>query len=232
MKLQISKVVIMLIVSFSFVQSHGQVIQSDPGLTSAVATGHLFENQELNGIKNAQEKITIAQTAILGQLNVIREYEEKTFNYLKNAQEAIKNGHDLIVAANLTVEIGKNLNHCIDEAVNNPVGISTLAINKLGVTVIDRMVGIYSHIASIVLKGDDNSSGEGVNLLSSADRSMVIDRVIYELRNINNSLIGLSYQIEYMKIAHIPQQVFPIDYYYINQSQEIATDIIGKFKNK
>lgn len=203
---------------------------TDPVLAAAVVSGDGMVTTQLDNINDNQKSIASLQALIYTNINIVRDYEKKTYDYLANASVAIKNMQEIIRAAELTREISTNLVNCADAAGRHPKGaIISSIVSKTSIKVTSEVISLYSYIASLVTKGDDNSSEKAINLLNSAERSNITWTVLQKLNTINFQCLALRWEIEYMTLSYIPIAIAPQEYFMAIDGKRIANDIISSF---
>lgn len=213
------KTIIIFSLSSIALFTHAQV---DPALTGAVIAASETEKSVLNDIKSNQSKIAMLQTSIAANMAIVRDYEEKLYSYLSNVSSAVKNAHELKQAATLTGDIVSSISSCANAAARYPEGLLVTAlVSKTTTKAAEEMVGIYSYLASLVLNKE--------TLLNSAERNVIMWTVLYKLRLIKSSLFLLQFQIEQYTVAHLPQLLYPTQYYFAVDGKRIADEIIKDF---
>lgn len=194
----------------------------DPALLTAVKMGDMNEHAALKAINSRQRTIGELQATISANLLAIKGYEQKMYNYLANISSAIKNAFEIKQAKDLTEEIIGSFKSCAVAAAKNPQGlVYTAIVSRKTSKLTEEMTGIYSYVASLVLNKK--------TLLNSAERTLILDTIIYKLRKIKSEMYLLQFQIENYTLADLPQALFPEEYYMAISGKDIAKKIIRNY---
>jgi hypothetical protein len=201
---------------------YAQKVVTDPALTSAVVIGGQSEQSVLKNINDNHDKIATWQTTISANLQVVKGYEEKMYDYLSNISSAVNNAFEIKQAAELTAEIITSFKSCAVAASKHTQGvIYTSIVSKKTSKLTQEMTGIYSYISTLVLNKN--------TLLNSAERTLILDTIIYKLRRIKSEIYLLQFQIENYTLADLPQVLFPEEYYMYISGKDIADKIIRNY---
>lgn len=200
-------------------------VQTDPKLTATVAVGDNTVSGALSAGNSTNIAILGINTGITVQLSEIRAYEEKMYNYLREAQSVIRNAYDIVKCGDLTVQIYNNLKGCTEAIVNHPQGalISTI-VSKEYTQIVGEVTGLYGYITSLV-NTTKKEDGKNEILLNSAERIAILSSVKRQLRSINRKLCSLRYEIEMLRWSDIPRRLAPYEYYTFVDSKAIVKRI-------
>ena len=217
-----SSVSILLLLIANSSNVFAQKVVTDPALTGAVVAGGKSEQGILKKINNNHDKIATWQTTISANLQIVKGYEEKMYDYLSNVSSAVNNAFELKQAAELTVEIIASFKSCATAASKHTQGVMyTAIVSRKTSKFTQEMTGIYSYISTLVLNKK--------TLLNSAERTLILDTIIYKLRRIRNEMYLLQFQIENYTLADLPQVLFPEQYYMTISGKDIANKIIRNY---
>lgn len=178
--------------------------QTDPTLTAAV----ILQTEELKSIhrkrKSTQEKIIAAETAVTLALDRVHSVENRMLEYLSNAQGAMQNLYQIKRAAELVAtEIPRNCGLLRKSVPGHLKGtaIAVLVSDEL-TDAATQMAALYPFMKQLVTSGSyDVTNAEGktekhkVNLLNSAERYYIANKVVTRLETINTDLWLLAWQV-------------------------------------
>lgn len=195
-------------------------IQTDPALTAAVALEKTTLENQLKKENDKQLQIIGINTGISVQLDEIRQYEEKMYNYLKETQSIIRNAYDIYRCGDLITQIYNNLRGCTDAIVGHPQGaIVSTVVSKQYSKITQETSALYGYISGLVTKSD------GSVLLNSAERNAILTQVTRRLSTINRNLTALKYQIRVYRWADIARHLAPKEYYMLVNCENIKNQI-------
>lgn len=198
---------------------NAQKVVSDPVLTGTIIGTNEAEKKILKGILKENKKIVGLQTTITYNLNKMKQYEEKIYNYLSNVSTAINQAIEIKQAAEITADIIKSFKTCAEAAKKNPQGlVYTTIVSRKTSKLTTEMGGVYSYISSIALNKNA--------LLNTVERQIVIDGVLYKLRRIRSEMYLLEFQISNYTLADLPEVLFPEQYFMFIDGKRIADKII------
>lgn len=204
--------------------------QVDPALTSTVAAGDMQIKNELTKINEKQTTIATLQAAIYANVSKVHSIESTMYNYLSNVSVAVQNLHQIVKAAELTVEITKNLKECSSAAVGHPRGaLVTALVSNRYTKAYSEMVSLYGYLKTLVLTGNDG--GQTVNLLNSGERLQIASDVVDRLETVNFDIQVLNYQINYWRWADLVENKDPMSFFYVTDGADVANNIINGFKS-
>lgn len=207
MKSPIAKAIILLLSLSSNVYMKAQV-QSDPGLTAAVTTSTVVIGDKLDDIHKKQNQTILTNTAIFGELEIIREYDKTMLDYLKKAHGVFDNIYTAVNCLEMGTEIVSNLGKCANAAVDHPQGVIVSAmVSKEYRRCSEDILGLVGNITTLV-KG----SGEK-NLLSSAERIQILYNINYQMKSINRRIKNLRWAIECSSWNDLFREINPDIYY-------------------
>jgi ABC-type methionine transport system permease subunit len=215
----------MVLLTITLGTTQGQVATVDPGLVTAIGGAALAENTALNEVNKTQGKIAAAQAVIGANIKIMKDYEEKVYQYLSNVSDAVSQSFEIKEAAELTVEIANSFKTCAQAATKHPQGtLYTAIVARRTSTLTAEMLALYSYINSIALNKN--------TLLNSAERQMIINQVLYKLRNIKFQIYMLEFRIKNNTLADLPRFLAPKGYYYFTDGKRIADKIIRSYSKK
>lgn len=206
-----------------FLLLHGAAkaqLRTDPLVAAAVAAESEALGSELKAQVEQQKKILGANTAILGELEMIRGYEDKMYKYMSEAQGVIKNAHEIYRCTGLVSSIFENFSGCMEELVGHPQQAAISAIvSKQYVNVAMETADLIKQISDLVLKDGDQ------NLLTSGERQRVLWQITGRLSTINRELCSLRLQIKYLKWSYVPMKLAPKGYWTFKKSEVLLGQI-------
>ena len=181
---------ILLLVTSS--RSYGQVVSSNPGEYTILATGNGIINKTVKSETKAQRNTAMMQNAMAGEFTKMKQWEKDYNSYLKTANnyasalKAATHIYDDGVRVLLTLnKLRKAIN-------NNPQGVvATISMNNLYMETTTEMLSVFTLLKSAIAKGGET------NMLTGAERS----KTLWELED---KLSSFSHKIHllYISIRH------------------------------
>ena len=181
--------VLLLITS---IRSYGQVVSSNPGEYTILATGNALINETVKSETKAERNTALMQNAMAGEFTKIKQWEKDYNSYLKTATNyasALKAAtHIYDDGVRILLTLGK-----LRKATsNNPQGIvATVSMNNLYMETTTEMLSVFTLLKNAVAKGGST------NMLTGAERS----KTLWELEN-KLSSFSHKLQLLYLSIRH------------------------------
>lgn len=181
--------VLLLITS---IRSYGQVVSSNPGEYTILATGNALINETVKSETKAERNTALMQNAMAGEFTKMKQWEKDYNSYLKTATNyasALKAAtHIYDDGVRILLTLGK-----LRKATsNNPQGIvATVSMNNLYMETTTEMLSVFTLLKNAVAKGGST------NMLTGAERSKTLWELEDKLSSFSHKL-----QLLYLSIRH------------------------------
>lgn len=173
-------------------RSYGQVVSSNPGEYTILATGNALINETVKSETKAERNTALMQNAMAGEFTKMKQWEKDYNNYLKTATNyasALKAAtHIYDDGVRILLTLGK-----LRKATsNNPQGIvATVSMNNLYMETTTEMLSVFTLLKNAVAKGGST------NMLTGAERSKTLWELEDKLSSFSHKL-----QLLYLSIRH------------------------------
>ncbi len=173
-------------------RSYGQVVISNPGEYTILATGNALINETVKSETKAERNTALIQNAMAGEFTKMKQWEKDYNNYLKTATNyasALKAAtHIYDDGVRILLTLGK-----LRKATsNNPQGIvATVSMNNLYMETTTEMLSVFTLLKNAVAKGGPT------NMLTGAERSKTLWELEDKLSSFSHKL-----QLLYLSIRH------------------------------
>ena len=193
----ISALALALLVAYS-IGSKAQVVTTNPGEYTILATGNELINNTVKSETKAQRSTALFQSTIAAEFTKIKQWEADYNSYLKTAEgyaSALK-------AATHIYDDGVRIILTIDKlrkaATNNPQGIvATLDMNNLYMETVTEMTSIFTLLKNAVSKGGKE------NMLTGSERSKTLWQLEDRLSAFSHKLQSLYLSIRHYTMADV-----------------------------
>lgn len=173
-------------------RSYGQVVSSNPGEYTILATGNALINETVKSETKAERNTALMQNGMAGEFTKIKQWEKDYNSYLKtttnyaSALKAATHIYDDGVRILLTLEKLRKATS------NNPQGIvATVSMNNLYMETTTEMLSVFTLLKNAVAKGGST------NMLTGAERSKTLWELEDKLSSFSHKL-----QLLYLSIRH------------------------------
>ncbi len=173
-------------------RSYGQVVISNPGEYTILATGNALINETVKSETKAERNTALIQNAMAGEFTKMKQWEKDYNSYLKTATNyasALKAAtHIYDDGVRILLTLGK-----LRKATsNNPQGIvATVSMNNLYMETTTEMLSAFTLLKNAVAKGGPT------NMLTGAERSKTLWELEDKLSSFSHKL-----QLLYLSIRH------------------------------
>lgn len=173
-------------------RSYGQVVSSNPGEYTILATGNALINETVKSETKAERNTALMQNAMAGEFTKMKQWEKDYNSYLKTATNyasALKAAtHIYDDGVRILLTLGK-----LRKATsNNPQGIvATVSMNNLYMEATTEMLSVFTLLKNAVAKGGST------NMLTGAERSKTLWELEDKLSSFSHKL-----QLLYLSIRH------------------------------
>ncbi len=172
--------------------SYGQVVSSNPGEYTILATGNGLINETVKSETKAERNTALMQNAMAGEFTKMKQWEKDYHSYLKTATNyasALKAAtHIYDDGVRILLTLGK----LKKATTNNPQGIvATVSMNNLYMETTTEMLSVFTLLKNAVAKGGST------NMLTGAERSKTLWELEDKLSSFSHKL-----QLLYLSIRH------------------------------
>ena len=173
-------------------RSYGQIVSSNPGEYTILATGNALINGTVKSETKAQRNTALMQNAMAGEFAKMKQWEKDYNSYLKTATNyasALKAAtHIYDDGVRILLTLGK-----LRKAVNNnPQGVvATVSMNNLYMETTTEMLSVFTLLKNAIAKGG------AANMLTGAERSKTLWELEDKLSSFSHKL-----QLLYLSIRH------------------------------
>ena len=198
MKLQIAKILIVIILAFACNEAKAQVVVSNPLEWLALAEGNELINKQIQNQVEDQTQTAILQNTIATEFTKIQEWEGKYTSYLQTAS-----GFASTLKASATlyedgVRIFITLGKLRKAIVSNPQGIvATMSMNNLYIETATELTSVYTLLREAI------SVGGKTNMLTGAERSQMLWALSDKLGSFSKKLHRLYLSIKYYTLTDV-----------------------------
>lgn len=173
-------------------RSYGQVVSSNPGEYTILATGNALINETVKSETKAERNTALMQNAMAGEFTKMKQWEKDYNSYLKTATNyasALKAAtHIYDDGVRILLTLGK----LRKATTNNPQGIvATVSMNNLYMETTTEMLSVFTLLKNAVAKGGST------NMLTGAERSKTLWELEDKLSSFSHKL-----QLLYLSIRH------------------------------
>mgnify|MGYP006874332671 FL=1 len=173
-------------------RSYSQIVSSNPGEYTILATGNALINGTIKSETKAQRNTALMQNAMAGEFAKMMHWEKEYNSYLKNASNyasALKAAtHIYDDGMRILLTLGK-LRKAIN---NNPQGIAaTVSMNNLYMETTTEMLSVFTLLKDAITQGGAS------NMLTGAERSKTLWKLEDKLYSFSHKL-----QLLYLSIRH------------------------------
>ena len=195
-----------------------QVPVTDPIFIGVYSVQSYTQNQRLSGIESTTQRINAMQVAVNAQLAGIRNLQETTYNYLRQAQGIVRNMGQIQQAYRIFDDIIVHLGEITALAAGNPALITVARDVQRDVG--GRTVNLISYIAGFVLSNE--------NMLDSKQRISFMNDVVHELRVMRGLVFAIKRQMQWAQRDGLNWSVVITGgaQQQIADRQQIANDVI------
>jgi hypothetical protein len=204
------------------VLSNAQGLVIDPVLEAATITTGAAENSTLNDIKSKQTSIEALQATTVATVNLINDWQQKTYNGLLYVSNTLKNVYQIYECYTVLDEIYTNESNMLSIAGQNPLSLAFAA--KFQEDMVTKAIEYYGQIQTFIL-----SAGDDKLLMDAGERSQLMNRALDDLRVID----ALAYS-SYLKVRLVVHQgiISSLDPFagMANHDNIIVKDVLGSWK--
>ena len=173
-------------------RSYGQVVSSNPGEYTILATGNALINETVKSETKAERNTALMQNAMAGEFTKMKQWEKDYNCYLKTAT----NYASALKAATRIYDDGVRILLTLGKlrkaTSNNPQGIiATVSMNNLYMETTMEMLSVFTLLKNAVAKGGST------NMLTGAERSKTLWELEDKLSSFSHKL-----QLLYLSIRH------------------------------
>lgn len=201
-----------------------QQVVFDPTVVSTLVINHTAQQAALSDIKESEGQIATYQKAITAKMIQIHALEEKMYNSLKSVQSIVGQSKNIIYASAIAKDIGTYQAQMIQTAKGDPELMLIAAKTEL--ELINRTADLFTYIYQVAVVGTD------VNLMTNADRLVLIRHVVDELRIMRGLSYTINRKIRLAKYAGLWKAMNPLGLKYPNNSAAIAKSLVDEYKSK
>lgn len=244
MKSQISKIAAVIMMAM-LVTGKAKAQQVDPTLTATVVAQTEMLKEKYKKRENLLQELVASNALITANLKILHNVEDQTLKYLKEASHIVENLHQVKEAIMLAgVRIPDNATKLANAVPKNLKGtfIATMVSNKV-TDAVERSVMLVPYVKQLVTSGTydvkvgvdslgkDIYEKNRVNLLNSAERYLILDKIVHELSSINFDLQILAYQVQYMGWRDMIRGLDPEGWIKLLSGKLIVKDIIREWNS-
>lgn len=187
---------ILLLVTSS--RSYGQVVSSNPGEYTILATGNGIINNTVKSETKAQRNTAMMQNAMAGEFTKMKQWEKDYNSYLKTAN----NYASALKAATHVYDDGVRILLTLNKlrkAINdNPQGVvATISMNNLYMETTTEMLSVFTLLKNAVAKGGET------NMLTGAERSKTLWELEDKLSSFSHKLHLLYISIRHYRMSDV-----------------------------
>lgn len=237
MKLRILSMGLVLALSATIPKVHAQV-SVDPALTGAIIAQTTALSAVYKERSKRQKAIIAAEAAVNVALDKIHKVEEKTLDYLSNAQGAVQN---LYQGEKIRRLSGSIVNRAVElkrvAGKHLPAAVATGLIEEEAKDLVDQSSALLPFLYQLIKTGtynrrnDDGSvDKKKVNLLNAYERYYILDQVVSRLENIDTDLMCLIWEVETFSISRIFEVITPEAWCNYMYGLDLAKDVIAEFE--
>ena len=194
----IVSVVALILLLITSSRTYGQVVTSNPGEYTILATGNNLINGTVKSEAQAQRNTALAQNVMAGEFTKMKQWEKDYNSYLKtatNCASALKAAtHIYDDGVRILLTLGK-----LRKAVNNnPQGIAaTVSMNNLYMETTTEMLSVFTLLKDAIAKGGST------NMLTGAERSKTLWELEDKLSSFSHKLHLLYISIRHYRMSDV-----------------------------
>lgn len=194
----IVSVVALILLLITSSRTYGQVVTSNPGEYTILATGNNLINGTVKSETQAQRNTALAQNVMAGDFTKMKQWEKDYNSYLKTATNyasALKAAtHIYDDGVRILLTLGK-----LRKAVNNnPQGIAaTVSMNNLYMETTTEMLSVFTLLKDAIAKGGST------NMLTGAERSKTLWELEDKLSSFSHKLHLLYISIRHYRMSDV-----------------------------
>lgn len=194
----IVSVVALILLLITSSRTYGQVVTSNPGEYTILATGNNLINRTVKSETQAQRNTALAQNVMAGEFTKMKQWEKDYNSYLKtstNYASALKAAtHIYDDGVRILLTLGK-----LRKAVNNnPQGIAaTVSMNNLYMETTTEMLSVFTLLKDAIAKGGST------NMLTGAERSKTLWELEDKLSSFSHKLHLLYISIRHYRMSDV-----------------------------
>lgn len=192
------KIFIFLLFFVFALHCNAQLSGNHPGEIIAVTNGYSTINKQVER-QMEDQTVTTAEVGLLaGMYKKMREWDEKYYDYLKDAEKyasALKASTTLYADG---VKVMLTLDRIRKAVNNNPEGVlATVSMNNLYMETLSEFVGIYTLLKNTVSKGGKE------HMLTGAERSKVLWEIESKMSVLSKKLNMLYISLRHYKMVDV-----------------------------
>ena len=178
--------------------AHAQIVTSNPGEYTILATGNGIINKTVKSETKAERNTALMQNAMAGEFTKMKQWEKEYNSYLKMA-----NGYaSALKAATHIYDDGVRILLTLDKlrkaVSNNPQGIAaTVSMNNLYMEPTTEMLTVFNLLKNAVAKGGET------NMLTGAERSKTLWELEDKLSSFSHKLRLLYLSIRHYRMSDV-----------------------------
>lgn len=218
----IKPIILLLLVSLSYWNSHAQQLVFDPAVLSTLVINHEAQQRALVDIKEKETTIAAAQTTIASQMMVIRELKQKVYNSLSEVTAIVRDARSIIYALDIAKDIGEYQAKMVETAAGDPK--LTIVAVQAEAELITRTASLFTYIYTTAIIGGD------INLMDNKQRLDIIRHVVNELRIMRGIAYGIYRRMAIAKRAGILKTINPFMLNYPNSGSAIVSSLLEEIK--
>ena len=194
----IVSVVALILLLITSSRTYGQVVTSNPGEYTILATGNNLINGTVKSETQAQRNTALAQNVMAGEFTKMKQWEKDYNSYQKTATNyasALKAAtHIYDDGVRILLTLGK-----LRKAVNNnPQGIAaTVSMNNLYMETTTEMLSVFTLLKDAIAKGGST------NMLTGAERSKTLWELEDKLSSFSHKLHLLYISIRHYRMSDV-----------------------------
>lgn len=187
---------ILLLVTSS--RSYGQVVSSNPGEYTILATGNGIINNTVKSETKAQRNTAMMQNAMAGEFTKMKQWEKDYNSYLKTANNYASALKAATHVYDDGVRILLTLNKLRKAINNNPQGVvATISMNNLYMETTTEMLSVFTLLKNAIAKGGET------NMLTGAERSKTLWELENKLSSFSHKLHSLYISIRHYRMSDV-----------------------------
>ena len=178
--------------------AHAQIVTSNPGEYTILATGNGIINKTVKSETKAERNTALMQNAMAGEFTKMKQWEKEYNSYLKMA-----NGYaSALKAATHIYDDGVRILLTLDKlrkvVSNNPQGIAaTVSMNNIYMETTTEMLTVFNLLKNAVAKGGET------NMLTGAERSKTLWELEDKLSSFSHKLRLLYLSIRHYRMSDV-----------------------------
>ena len=191
-------VIVFILLLLCHHHAHAQIVTSNPGEYTILATGNGIINKTVKSETKAERNTALMQNAMAGEFTKMKQWEKEYNSYLKMA-----NGYaSALKAATHIYDDGVRILLTLDKlrkaVSNNPQGIAaTVSMNNLYMETTTEMLTVFNLLKNAVAKGGET------NMLTGAERSKTLWELEDKLSSFSHKLRLLYLSIRHYRMSDV-----------------------------